>query len=63
MLRDIFKTVGGYEGYGMVSMVIFFVFFTLLVLYAFSIRRKDLDDFSRMPFDDRAGNSDQSTDV
>jgi Ca2+/Na+ antiporter len=58
MLRDVFKTVGDIESYGMISMIIFVVFFALLVLYAVSLKRSDVEDFSRMPLDDFSKESD-----
>ena len=52
MLRDIYKSIGGFESYGLISMIIFVVFFALLILHTISIRKKDVEDFSRMPLDD-----------
>ncbi len=52
MLRDIFKSVGNIEIYGLISMIIFVVFFTLLILHTVSLKKKDVADFSRMPLDD-----------
>ena len=63
MLRDIFRTVGGIESYGMISMIIFVIFFTLLVLYAFSLKRKDVEEFSRLPLDDFSKESDDIQDI
>jgi hypothetical protein len=63
MLRDIFKSVGGIEGYGMISMMIFVVFFTLLVLYALSLKKEEVEDFSRMPLDDFSKESDEIQDI
>jgi hypothetical protein len=63
MLRDIFKSVGGIESYGMISMAIFMAFFTLLVLYALSLKRKDMEDFSRMPLDEISQESDKNQDI
>jgi hypothetical protein len=62
MLRDIFKTVGGMESYGMISMIIFVVFFVLLVLYATSLKKTDVEGFSRMPLDDFSKESDDIQD-
>ncbi len=62
MLHDVYKSVGGFGSYGMISMIIFIVFFALLVLYAISIRKKDAEDFSRMPLDDFSKESDEIQD-
>ena len=58
MLRDVFKSIGGFESYGLISMIIFVVFFTLLILHTMSLKKKDVEDFSRMPLDDVSKKSD-----
>ena len=62
MLRDIFKSFGGVESYGLISMFIFVVFFTLLILHTVSLKKKDVEDFSRMPLDDFSKESDEIQD-
>jgi hypothetical protein len=62
MLRDIYKSIGGFESYGLISMIIFVVFFALLILHTISIRKKDVEDFSRMPLDDVSKESDKFQD-
>ncbi|HNY01242.1 MAG TPA: cbb3-type cytochrome c oxidase subunit 3 [Bacteroidales bacterium] len=52
MLRDIFRSIGGIENYGIISTVIFAVFFFLLTLHAVRRKREEMDECSRMPFDD-----------
>jgi hypothetical protein len=63
MLRDFFKTIGGVESYGMISMVIFVVFFVLLLWHTFTLKKKDVDNFSRMPLDDFSKKSDDIQDL
>jgi hypothetical protein len=63
MLRDIFKSVGGIESYGLISMIIFVVFFALLILHTASLKSKDVEDFSRMPLDDFSKESDEIQDI
>jgi cbb3-type cytochrome oxidase subunit 3 len=63
MLRDLFSTAGGIEQYGMASMVIFLVFFALLVFYALSIRKKQVEDYSRMPLEDSLKESEDNQDI
>lgn len=63
MLRDIFKTLGGIESYGLIAMIIFLVCFAILVVHAITLKRKDLEDFSRMPLEDYARNSDEIQDI
>ena len=63
MLRDVFKSIGGFESYGLISMIIFVVFFALLILHTYSLKRKDVEDFSRMPLDDVSKESDDVQDI
>jgi len=63
MLRDVFKSLGGYESYGLISMIIFVVFFAMLILHTVSLKKKDVDDFSRMPLDDLSKESDENQDI
>jgi len=52
MLRDVFRSAGDIEMYGLISMIIFIAFFALLLMYAISLGKEKAEDFSRMPFDD-----------
>jgi hypothetical protein len=63
MLRDIFNSVRGIESFGMISMIIFILFFVLLVLYAISLKEKDVKYFSRMPLDDLPQEPDENQDI
>jgi hypothetical protein len=62
MLRDVFRSIGGFESYGVISMIIFVVFFTLLILHTVSLKKKDVEDFSRMPLEDLKKESDDNQD-
>ena len=63
MLRDVFKSLGGVESYGLISMILFVVFFVLLILHTISLKREDVEDFSRMPLDDISKESDEIQDI
>jgi hypothetical protein len=63
MLRDIFKSIGGVERYGMISMIIFLIFFALLLLHTLTLKKNDVKDFSRMPLDDVSKESDDIQDI
>jgi cbb3-type cytochrome oxidase subunit 3 len=52
MLRDIFQSIRGFEYFGVISMFIFVLFFILVILHTYSMRKKDIDEYSRIPFDD-----------
>jgi len=58
MIRDLFQTMKGVDHYGMISTLIFVVFFAGVVIHTLSIRKKDVETFSRMPFDDSVNDSD-----
>ena len=62
MLRDVFTSIGGVESYGMISMIIFVLFFGLLILHTLSLKKKEVEDFSRMPLDDFSKKSDETQD-
>ena len=63
MIRDLFNSAGGYDIFGVISTVIFLVFFVMVVLYAFSLKKKDMDEFSRLPLDNHENNSDEIKDI
>jgi hypothetical protein len=63
MLRDVFRSLGGFESYGLISMVIFLVFFAMLLLHTLTLKRKDVEDFSRMPLDDKSNDSQDNQDL
>ena len=62
MLRDVFNSIGGVGSYGMISMILFVLFFGLLILHTVSLKKKDVEDFSRMPLDDNSKKSDEIQD-
>ena len=63
MLRDLFASVGGVEGYGLISMFIFVVFFALVLFHTLSVKKQEAEEFSRMPFDDLSKESDDIQDI
>ncbi|MCX6279131.1 MAG: cbb3-type cytochrome c oxidase subunit 3 [Bacteroidetes bacterium] len=63
MLRDIFKSLGNFENYGLISMVIFVIFFILLIIHTMSLKTGDVDEYSRMPLDDGAKEKDEIHDI
>ncbi|MEI6899611.1 MAG: cbb3-type cytochrome c oxidase subunit 3 [Bacteroidota bacterium] len=60
MLRDIFQSVAGYQHFGLISMFIFGVFFSLVIVHTYSLKKRDVEEFSRMPFDDSTKDSEKS---
>jgi cbb3-type cytochrome oxidase subunit 3 len=59
MLRDVFQLLKGVERYGVISTLIFVVFFGGVILHSLSLRKKDAEDYSRMPFEDSTKDSDE----
>ncbi len=59
MFSQVFQSVSGINNYGLISTVIFFVFFTVMGLYAFTVKKEDLSEFSRMPFEDETKDSNE----
>lgn len=45
------KSIAGIEIYPMISLFIFFVFFTLLLLYTFKADKKHMLELKNMPLD------------
>ncbi len=62
MVRDMFTSIGDLEFYGVISMIIFVVFFGLLILHTYTIKKKDVEGFSNMPLDDGSKESDEIQD-
>lgn len=58
MLRDIFNSVEGIGQYGIISLVIFLLFFIFLIVNTIALKKKDVDDFSRLPLDESSKESD-----
>jgi hypothetical protein len=59
MLRDLFQSARGIESFGLISLILFGVFFLLLVIHTLSLKKTDVDEFSRLPFDDFDKDSDK----
>ncbi len=59
MFNQVFQSVSGINNYGLISTIIFVVFFTIVVVHAFSIRKNELSEFSRMPFEDETKDSNE----
>ena len=52
MLRDFFHSVTGYEYFGMISTSIFMVFFIMVIIHAWTLKKDDAEKFGKMPLDD-----------
>lgn len=50
------QSIEGVEIYPIISLVIFFVFFTLVIVHTFSIKKTDLKKLSDIPLEDNNNN-------
>ena len=58
MIKNVLTHIGGIEAYGIISISLFFVFFTGMLIWAFRLDRRDLDAIGRLPLgDDSSSNS------
>jgi hypothetical protein len=58
MLRDIFNSVENIGQYGIISLIIFLLFFTFLLINTIALKEKDVDEFSRLPLDESSKKTD-----
>ena len=52
MFKHILENIGGIESYGMISIVIFFAFFTGVLLWAGRAKKQHLESLSTLPLRD-----------
>jgi cytochrome c oxidase cbb3-type subunit IV len=52
MRRNVIESIQGIEIFPLISLVIFFVFFAILIIWVIRLKRKDLDEYSKMPLEE-----------
>jgi cytochrome c oxidase cbb3-type subunit 4 len=52
MIRQTLEHISGISIYPLISFVIFFAFFTVLIWYVFSLRKKHVEELSQLPLED-----------
>lgn len=52
MIRNVLTHIGGIEVYGIISVLLFFVFFSGTLLWAFRLKRPHLEAMGRLPLED-----------
>lgn len=57
MIRNVLTHIGGVEAYGIVSIILFLLFFLGVLLWAFRLRRSHLDAMGRLPLEDDDGHA------
>ena len=62
MFKHILENIGGIESYGMISIVIFFAFFSGILLWAGRARKQHLDSLSTLPLHDGTDGDEYASD-
>lgn len=52
MVRNVLETIQGIEIYPLISFVIFFSFFVILIVSVIRMKKEYIDEISRLPLDD-----------
>lgn len=52
MIKHAVETIFNIERYGITSLMIFFLFFTGMLVWAFCLNREVIDKMSQLPLDD-----------
>ncbi len=52
MIKNVLTHIGGVEIYGIISVLLFFVFFIGILLWAFRLKRPHLESMGRLPLND-----------
>ncbi len=60
MIRNVLTHIGGIEGYGIVSILLFFAVFTATLVWAFRLKRSDLEAMGRIPLSNDDATDDQT---
>lgn len=53
MINNVLQTLGGIQGYGVVSLCLFFAVFALAMVWTFTRRQADLEAMARLPLEDK----------
>ena len=60
MLQNILQHLGGIQGYGLISLCLFFAVFTGIVIWALQLKRSHLDAMAQLPLESDAENFTES---
>lgn len=52
MIKDVARAIPGVEIYPIISLSIFFLFFTVLSIYVIRSKKEKMDELRRMPLED-----------
>ncbi len=51
MIKDVLRDIGGVGIYGVISVILFFLFFTGMLVWAFRLKGSDLNRMRTLPLD------------
>lgn len=57
MIRKYLESIAGVEIYPVISLLIFFIFFTALITYVTKSRKEHIDKLSRLPLESDSTNA------
>jgi len=52
LVKEILGTVASAQIFGIISMIIFIVIFFLVIIHAYSLRKDEVRDYSKLPLED-----------
>lgn len=55
MIQNVLRTLGGIERYGIISLLLFFAIFAVMVIWALSLRKQHLCRMAELPLEDEDG--------
>lgn len=52
MIQNVLQHIGGVAGYGIISLCLFFAVFSGVLVWAFRLKKSDLDSAAALPLND-----------
>jgi cbb3-type cytochrome oxidase subunit 3 len=52
MRRNVIESIQGIEIFPLISLVIFFAFFAMVIIWVIRLKRKELDEYANMPLEE-----------
>jgi cbb3-type cytochrome oxidase subunit 3 len=52
LVREYLSSIEGVEVYAILAMLLFILAFVVMIIHVFSMRKKELGEFSRLPLED-----------
>jgi hypothetical protein len=61
MIKNVLQTLGGIQGYGILSLCLFFSVFTAALVWALTLRRSHLEAMAKLPLEDNDSQNPENT--